>query len=77
MSVSRWESRKFNSLPNRCHDLNIPLIYSGTDVAKEASDIVLLDDNFTSIVAAIMWGRYVGLSPPCSYIVLRRITSLS
>ncbi|KAI0027587.1 hypothetical protein K488DRAFT_61078, partial [Vararia minispora EC-137] len=32
---------------------------SGTEVAKEASDIVLMDDNFTSIVRAIMWGRTV------------------
>jgi len=32
---------------------------SGTQVAQEASDIVLLDDNFTSIVKAIMWGRNI------------------
>ncbi|KAJ6232997.1 calcium-transporting atpase [Anaeramoeba flamelloides] len=32
---------------------------AGTDVAKEASDIVILDDNFKSIVLAIMWGRSV------------------
>jgi Ca2+ transporting ATPase len=32
---------------------------TGTDVAKEASDIILTDDNFTSIVKAIMWGRNV------------------
>lgn len=30
---------------------------SGTSVAKEASDITLLDDSFGSIVTAIMWGR--------------------
>jgi P-type E1-E2 ATPase len=31
----------------------------GTDVAKEASDIILTDDNFSSIVKAVMWGRNV------------------
>lgn len=30
---------------------------SGTSVAKEASDITLLDDSFNSIATAIMWGR--------------------
>ena len=32
---------------------------AGTEVAKEASDIILMDDNFASIVTAIMWGRCV------------------
>lgn len=33
---------------------------AGTEVAREASDIILMDDNFESIVTAIMWGRCVG-----------------
>lgn len=32
---------------------------SGTSVAKEASDITLLDDSFNSIASAVMWGRSV------------------
>jgi len=32
---------------------------AGTEIAKEASDIILMDDNFASIVSAIMWGRCV------------------
>ena len=35
---------------------------SGTSVAKEASDITLLDDSFTSIANAVMWGRTVYLN---------------
>eukprot|EP00668_Euglena_longa_P001852 GGOE01002173.1.p1 GENE.GGOE01002173.1~~GGOE01002173.1.p1 ORF type:complete len:1026 (-),score=246.76 GGOE01002173.1:327-3296(-) len=32
---------------------------TGTDIAKAASDIVLMDDNFVSVVKAVMWGRNV------------------
>mmetsp|Transcript_4289 Transcript_4289/g.13717 ORF Transcript_4289/g.13717 Transcript_4289/m.13717 type:complete len:995 (+) Transcript_4289:117-3101(+) len=32
---------------------------AGTEVAKEASDIVILDDNFSSIVKSVLWGRSV------------------
>lgn len=39
--------------------LSIRMGIAGTEVAKEASDIILMDDNFASIVSAIMWGRCV------------------
>ena len=32
---------------------------SGTEVAKEAADIIILDDNFSSIVKTVLWGRSV------------------
>jgi len=32
---------------------------AGTQAAKDACDIVILDDNFTSIVKAVMWGRNI------------------
>ncbi|XP_041934084.1 plasma membrane calcium-transporting ATPase 1a isoform X3 [Alosa sapidissima] len=40
-------------------DVGFAMGIAGTDVAKEASDIILTDDNFSSIVRAVMWGRNV------------------
>ncbi|EMD00897.1 hypothetical protein BAUCODRAFT_566674 [Baudoinia panamericana UAMH 10762] len=40
-------------------DVGFSMNISGTEVAKEASDIILMDDNFASIVLALMWGRAV------------------
>lgn len=40
-------------------DVGFSMGIAGTEVAKEASDIILMDDNFTSIIKALLWGRAV------------------
>ncbi|KAL5346756.1 plasma membrane calcium [Pseudogymnoascus australis] len=43
----------------RTADVGFSMGLTSTEVAKEASDIVLMDNNFSSIVKAVMWGRAV------------------
>lgn len=40
-------------------DVGFSMGIAGTEVAKEASSIILMDDNFSSIVKAMAWGRAV------------------
>ncbi|VAI19283.1 unnamed protein product [Triticum turgidum subsp. durum] len=40
-------------------DIGLSMGISGTEVAKESSDIIILDDDFTSVVKVVRWGRSV------------------
>lgn len=40
-------------------DVGFAMGIAGTEVAREAADIILVDDNFTSIVKAVLWGRNI------------------
>lgn len=40
-------------------DIGLSMGIAGTEVAKESSDIIILDDNFTSVVKVLRWGRSV------------------
>lgn len=40
-------------------DVGFSMGIAGTEVAREASAIILLDDNFNSIVRAVLWGRNI------------------
>lgn len=52
-------------------DVGIAMGARGTDVAREASDIVLVDDNFASIIAGIEYGRTIfsNIKKSMSYII--------
>jgi calcium-translocating P-type ATPase len=59
-------------------DIGIAMGLAGTDVAKEAADIILLDDNFASIVSAVEEGRAVfeNLRKFLTYILTSNIPEL-
>lgn len=60
-------------------DVGLAMGESGTDVAKEASDIVLTDDNFSTVVSAIEEGRtiYKNILKSITYLLTGNLSELA
>lgn len=52
-------SRTIDGPALKTADVGFSMGIAGTEAAKEASDIILMDDNFSTVVKAIIWGRCI------------------
>ena len=68
-----------DSLALKRSDVGVSMGQTGTDVAKEASDIVLADDNFSTLVTAIEEGRiiYHNILKAITYLLSGNLSELS
>lgn len=58
LAVLADRTMKAKHAANYCQS-RISWLRTGTEVAKAAADIVIMDDNFSSIVKSVLWGRSV------------------
>lgn len=56
-------------------DVGFAMGIQGTEVAKDSCDIVILDDNFTSIVKAVLWGRNIFASV-CKFLQFQLVVNV-
>lgn len=68
-----------DSLALKKADVGIAMGVTGTDVAKEASDIILVDDNFNTLIEAVEEGRHIynNIIKAVIYLLANNLSELS